>query len=100
MPHVVSLAYKPADLERRPEDRFSRVAVERVTLAVGHGIAGDTKGREDSRQLNIITSMLRRKGCLPSLVVKLGRGHEWMRLYWLGNEVILWRWKYTSSAHN
>jgi MOSC domain-containing protein YiiM len=54
MPHVVSLAYKPADSERRPEDRFSRIAVERVTLVPGYGVAGDTKGRTDSRQLNVM----------------------------------------------
>lgn len=54
MPHIVGLAYKPADLEPRPDDRFSRVAVERVTLVSGHGVAGDTKGRADSRQLNVL----------------------------------------------
>lgn len=54
MPHVVSLSYKPADLERRPEGRFSRLSVERVTLVPGYGVAGDTKGRSDSRQLNIL----------------------------------------------
>ena len=54
MPHVASLAYKLADLERGPADRFSRVAVDRVTLVVGHGIAHDTKGRSDSRQRNVL----------------------------------------------
>jgi MOSC domain-containing protein YiiM len=54
MSHVVSLAYKPAELERRPPDRFSRTSVEVVTLAAGHGIAGDTKGGSDGRHLNIM----------------------------------------------
>jgi MOSC domain-containing protein YiiM len=54
MPRVVSLAYKPADVERHPDNRFSRVAAERVTLVAGHGIAGDAKGRADSRQLNVL----------------------------------------------
>src|SRR6185312_17371730 len=54
MPHVVSLAYKPADVERRPDSRFSRLPVGHVRLVAGHGIAGDTKGRSDSRQLNVL----------------------------------------------
>lgn len=54
MPYVTSLAYKPIDQERRPEDRFSRVVIEKVTLVAGHGVAGDTKGRSDSRQLNVL----------------------------------------------
>jgi MOSC domain-containing protein YiiM len=54
MPQVVSLTYKPADMERKPADRYSRVAVERVMLVIGHGIAGDSKGRPDSRQLNVM----------------------------------------------
>ncbi len=54
MPHVVSLAYKPADIERRPAERFARVAAERLTLRAGHGIVGDVKGRTDSRQLNVL----------------------------------------------
>lgn len=54
MPHVASLAYKPADAEDQPDDRFSRLSVERVTLVAGYGIAGDMKGRSDSRQLNVM----------------------------------------------
>jgi MOSC domain-containing protein YiiM len=54
MAYVVSLAYKPGNLERRPDDRFSRVPVECVMLVAGHGVAGDTKGRPDSRQLNVL----------------------------------------------
>ena len=53
-PRVVSLAYKPASLEQHPYDCFPRVATERVMLVAGHGIAGDTKGRPDSRQLNVM----------------------------------------------
>jgi len=54
MAHIVSLAYKPADLESHPLDRFSRIAVERAVLVAGHGIAGDAKARPDSRQLNVM----------------------------------------------
>ena len=52
--HVASIAHKPADLELRPEDRFSRVAIDRATLVAGHGIIGDVKSRPDSRQLNVM----------------------------------------------
>jgi MOSC domain-containing protein YiiM len=54
MPHVVSLAYKPSEVDRRPANRFSRVVVDHVTLVAGFGVAGDAKGRADSRQLNVL----------------------------------------------
>jgi MOSC domain-containing protein YiiM len=53
-PRVVSFAFTPADIEQRPEDRYARVAANRVTLAVNHGIVGDTKGRAGRRQLNVM----------------------------------------------
>ena len=31
MPHVVSIAYTPRGVERRPADHYARVAVERAT---------------------------------------------------------------------
>jgi MOSC domain-containing protein YiiM len=54
MAHVVSLVYTPAGIEQRPEGRFARVPIERAVLVEGHGIAGDNKGRGDSRQLNVM----------------------------------------------
>lgn len=54
IPHVVSITIKPAESDHRPPDRFSRVTVDRAELVPGHGIAGDAKGRPDSRQLNIM----------------------------------------------
>lgn len=54
MAHVVSIAYKPGNLERRPTDHFTRVPIENAKLAAGHGIVGDTKARPDSRQLNVM----------------------------------------------
>jgi MOSC domain-containing protein YiiM len=53
-PRIVSITYKPPDVEQKPENRFARVAVEQATLVAGHGIAGDLKGRHDSRQLNVM----------------------------------------------
>ena len=70
MPHVASIAYKPTNSEHRPEDRFSRVAVERAELVAGHGIAGDAKARADSRQLNVMLAetveQLRAEGFLTA----------------------------------
>jgi MOSC domain-containing protein YiiM len=54
MPHVVSLAYTPVGVERRPADRFARVPAERVVLVEGQGIEGDLKGKGGDRQLNLM----------------------------------------------
>ncbi len=55
MARVVSLVYTPRDVaERRPQDRYARVAVERVRLVEFHGIEGDAKGNATKRQLNVM----------------------------------------------
>ena len=54
MPKVVSIVYTPENVERKPEDFYARVALDRVTLIEGHGIAGDIKGNTGTRQLNIM----------------------------------------------
>jgi MOSC domain-containing protein YiiM len=54
VPQIVSISYKPADIEQRPENHFARVRVERVALVAGRGIEGDTKGRGGNRQLNVM----------------------------------------------
>jgi MOSC domain-containing protein YiiM len=53
VPHVRSIVYTPADVERKPADRYARVALERAVLIVGHGIKGDVKGN-GGRQLNVL----------------------------------------------
>jgi MOSC domain-containing protein YiiM len=54
MPHIVSVAYTPLDVERRPADRYARVSVERATLVEQRGILGDVKGAGGVRQLNVM----------------------------------------------
>lgn len=54
MPQVVSIAYTPGDVERRPADRYARVAVGLATLIEQRGILGDVKGTGGSRQLNVM----------------------------------------------
>lgn len=54
MPNISSIVYKPAALEKRPADYYSRQAVDRAELAVGNGIVGDAKGKSSNRQLNIM----------------------------------------------
>jgi MOSC domain-containing protein YiiM len=51
---IVSIAFTPRGVERRPADRYARVAVERVTLVEQRGIEGDLKGSGGSRQLNVM----------------------------------------------
>jgi MOSC domain-containing protein YiiM len=53
--HVVSIVYTPRDVEvRRPQDRYARVAVDRVRLAEFQGIEGDAKNSSTERQLNVM----------------------------------------------
>jgi MOSC domain-containing protein YiiM len=54
MPHVVSIAYTPADIERRPSDRYARAPLERATLVANRGIDGDVKSKPGKRQLNVM----------------------------------------------
>lgn len=56
MPHIASIVYKPADLEKRPPDYYSRIPIDKAQLKVGYGIVGDTKGKSSVRQLNIMFS--------------------------------------------
>lgn len=54
MAHIVSIAYTPADIERKPPDWYGRVAVDRAVLVEGHGIECDLKGGRGKRQLNVM----------------------------------------------
>ena len=54
MPHVISIAYTPVDIDRHPRDYFARVAVQQARLVAGHGIDGDAKATSGKRQLNIM----------------------------------------------
>jgi MOSC domain-containing protein YiiM len=54
MPHIVSIVYKPANIEQKPADHYARVLVGRTRLVVGHGIEGDCKGGTKDRHLNIM----------------------------------------------
>jgi MOSC domain-containing protein YiiM len=54
MPHVVSIAYTPFDMDRRPRDCYARVATQQASLVAGHGIDGDAKATRGNRQLNVM----------------------------------------------
>jgi MOSC domain-containing protein YiiM len=54
MPTIVSIAYKPADIESKPPDRYARVPVAEAELVAGKGIAGDRKGPGHERHLNVM----------------------------------------------
>lgn len=54
MAHIVSIAYTPAGIERKPPDWYGRVAIDRALLVEGHGIEGDLKGGRGKRQLNVM----------------------------------------------
>lgn len=54
MSQLVSIVYKPADIEQHPEDHFARVPLSEARLLVDQGIEGDVKGGRTDRQLNIM----------------------------------------------
>jgi len=54
MAQLMSIAFKAADLETKPEDRFSRRVASCATLAPRQGIVGDAKGATGNRQLNVM----------------------------------------------
>jgi MOSC domain-containing protein YiiM len=56
VPHVVSIAYTPRGVERRPTGHYARVPLERATLVEQRGIKGDLKaaGNGGPRQLNVM----------------------------------------------
>ena len=55
MAHVHSIVFTPRNVEeRKPQDRYARVAVERTRLVEFQGIEGDAKGGTTDRQLNIM----------------------------------------------
>jgi MOSC domain-containing protein YiiM len=54
VPHIVSISYRPAHVEQRPEDHYARIPLERATLIEGRGIEGDTKGCAKDRELNVM----------------------------------------------
>ena len=55
MAHVVSIVYTPRDVPvRRPQQRYARVAVDRIRLVEFAGIEGDAKGGSGTRQLNVM----------------------------------------------
>jgi MOSC domain-containing protein YiiM len=54
MPSIVSIVFRPANVEPKPADHFSRLPLQQASLHVGQGITGDVKGKSDNRQLNIM----------------------------------------------
>jgi MOSC domain-containing protein YiiM len=53
--HVVSIVYTPRGVEvRKPQDRYARVAADRVRLVEFQGIEGDAKGGSTARQINVM----------------------------------------------
>ncbi|HLW65989.1 MAG TPA: MOSC domain-containing protein [Gemmataceae bacterium] len=54
MSQIVSIVYKPANVEQKPADYYARVSLPRAQLVAGHGIEGDRKGGTKDRHLNIM----------------------------------------------
>src|SRR5205085_11780643 len=70
VPTIVSIAFKPANLESKPRDRYARIAVEMAELVAGKGIAEDKKGSGAERHLNVMAretlDQLQAEGCKTS----------------------------------
>jgi MOSC domain-containing protein YiiM len=57
MGRVASIVYTPRDVaERRPQDRYARVPLERATLVERRGIQGDAKNGTGDRQINVMVA--------------------------------------------
>lgn len=54
MSKIISIVYRPASVEAKPKDHYSRVPVESAVLVEKYGIEGDKKGGHPDRQLNIM----------------------------------------------
>ena len=54
MAQIVSIAFTPRGVERKPADHYARVPTERATLVEQKGIQGDLKGSGGSRQINVM----------------------------------------------
>jgi MOSC domain-containing protein YiiM len=54
MPRIISICLTPSSVERKPADRYARVAVAEALLVEGHGVEGDAKGGRGRRQVNVM----------------------------------------------
>lgn len=54
MPRIASIVYTPNNIERKPAERFARVAIDRANLIKSFGIEGDLKGATQEADLNIM----------------------------------------------
>lgn len=54
MPHLVSIAFTPANVEPHPADHYARVPTSQACLVEQRGIEGDIKSRGGRRQLNLM----------------------------------------------
>ena len=52
---VVSIMYKPSEIDQKPENHFARVATQSANLIAEFGIEGDEKGGHPDRQINIMS---------------------------------------------
>lgn len=54
---IVSIVYKPENVESQPPDHYARQSIQQAELVVGHGIRGDRKGGgHPQRQLNVMSA--------------------------------------------
>lgn len=51
---ITSITYRPKDAEAKPEDHYTRVALQTAKLVADYGIEGDAKGGHPKRQLNVM----------------------------------------------
>jgi len=53
-PRIVSIAWTPKHIERKPPQQFARAAADRGNLIAGFGLEGDVKGGVGGRHLNVM----------------------------------------------
>ncbi len=77
---IDSIVYKPNDAPKKPNDHYSRRALERATLIENYGIEGDSKGGHPRRQLNLM--------CAETLDQLASEGFR-IEPGWMGEQIIV-----------
>jgi MOSC domain-containing protein YiiM len=76
MGEIVSIVYKPQQVDFTPLDHFARVPLEKALLLEQYGIQGDRKGGHPQRQLNIMAQESLDVLCAAGFCVEPGQMGE------------------------
>jgi MOSC domain-containing protein YiiM len=76
MGEIVSIVYKPQQVDFTPPNHYARVPLEKALLVERYGIQGDRKGGHPLRQLNIMAQESLDRLCAEGFCVEPGQMGE------------------------